>query len=264
MHLQFVRAKDDGNSFSSPSYSSTLRYECDTITITTSGRSRTVLEDLLIEAGIEYKRKHFGKTLVYHYQRKWNDQGNWLLLNNPVMHRPWDSVVTKNNIKDELLDDINEFRNSEEHYMTRGIPYRRGYLLHGPPGTGKSSLVYSLASELHYSICVVNLSRQCNDFDILRQMATAPKNSILLFEDVDVALPSDKRKKELKNESEMFLYRSSYEDITLSGVLNALDGLSASASHLVFMTTNHITRLDPALIRPGRYIELSGFYTLDI
>ena len=127
--------------------------------------------------------------------------------------------------------------------------------MHGPPGTGKSSLIYSLANELQYSICVANCSGYyINDADLLRQMATAPKKSILLFEDIDVTLPSIKRKKEIKkSKRENDDYHSHYSgSVTLSGILNALDGINSSASHLVFMTTNYITNLDDALIRPGR------------
>ena len=102
-------------------------------------------------------------------------------------------------------------------------------------------------------VCVANCSRNINDADLLRQMATAPTKSILLFEDIDVALPSNKRKKEIKKlKREGDDYSSFYGDVTLSGLLNALDGINSSASHLVFMTTNHITNLDDALIRPGR------------
>ena len=252
MHLQLMRAKDNGNSFFPPTYG---HYDnIDTIVISTLGRSRGVLEDLVIDAGLEYRKKHFGKTLVYHYEKAYGENGYWVLLNNPTMYRPWDSVVTKNNIKENIIEDIKEFQTSEEHYRLRGIPYRRGYLLHGPPGTGKSSLIHSLASELKYSLCVVNLSRGVSDFDLLRQLATAPKKSILLFEDIDVTLPSDKRKKETKQRDNEFDNSHRFSgDISLSGLLNALDGISSSDSHLMFMTTNHITNLDPALIRPGRY-----------
>ena len=252
MHLQFIRARDNGNSFFPLSYAN---YDnIDTIVISTLGRSRRVLEDLVMDASLEYRKKHFGKILVYHYVKKWSDDGYWALLNNPTMYRPWDSVATKNNIKEKILEDIKEFQTSENHYKSRGIPYRRGYLLHGPPGTGKSSLIHSLASELQYSLCVVNVSKDITDFDLLRQLATAPKKSILLFEDIDVTLPSDKRKKEMKQRYNEFDNTHRFDGyISMSGLLNALDGISASDSHLVFMTTNHITNLDPALIRPGRY-----------
>ena len=40
--------------------------------------------------------------------------------------------------------------------------------------------------------------------------------------------------------------------MTFSGLLNALDGVASSEARIIFMTTNHFSRLDPALIRPGR------------
>ena len=175
------------------------------------------------------------------------------MLNNPVTNRPWETVVTRHNIKEDLLLDIKDFQDSFDFYKERGIPYRRGYLLHGPPGTGKSSLIYTIANELQYSICVTSTSRGINDSDLLRQMTMAPKKSILLFEDIDVALPSSKRKKEMKNENREFDHNYLYPgEITMSGLLNALDGISSSSSQLIFMTTNHVRNLDSALIRPGR------------
>ena len=66
-----------------------------------------------------------------------------------------------------------------------GIPYKRSYLLFGPPGTGKSSFAQALAAEIKHSICFVNCSDQINDFNFNRLLNMAPKKSIILIEDVD-------------------------------------------------------------------------------
>ena len=72
-----------------------------------------------------------------------------------------------------------------------GIPYRRGYLLHGPPGCGKSSFITALAGELGFSICVLNLSeRGLSDDRLHHLLAAAPTESIILLEDVDAAFVS--------------------------------------------------------------------------
>ena len=72
-----------------------------------------------------------------------------------------------------------------------GIPYRRGYLLHGPPGCGKSSFITALAGELGFSICVLNLSeRGLSDDRLHHLLAVAPTESIILLEDVDAAFVS--------------------------------------------------------------------------
>ena len=72
-----------------------------------------------------------------------------------------------------------------------GIPYRRGYLLHGPPGCGKSSFITALAGELGFSICVLNLSeRGLSDDRLHHLLAVAPTETIILLEDVDAAFVS--------------------------------------------------------------------------
>jgi chaperone BCS1 len=72
-----------------------------------------------------------------------------------------------------------------------GIPYRRGYLLHGPPGCGKSSFITALAGELEFGICVLNLSeRGLTDDRLNHLLSVAPQQSIILLEDVDAAFAS--------------------------------------------------------------------------
>ena len=128
-------------------------------------------------------------------------------------------------------------------YIDRGIPYRRGYLMHGPPGCGKSSFVAALAGELGYDICVLNLSDSgLTDDRLSHALSTTPPTSLVLLEDIDAA----------------FVQRSANDrggrqsHVTFSGLLNALDGVAAGEERILFMTTNHLDRLDPALIRPGR------------
>ena len=61
-------------------------------------------------------------------------------------------------VAESILADVRRFLSSAPWYLSRGIPYRRGYLLHGPPGCGKSSFVMALAGELKYNICVLNVA----------------------------------------------------------------------------------------------------------
>lgn len=69
-----------------------------------------------------------------------------------------------------------------------GIPYRRGYLLHGPPGSGKTSFIQALAGRLSYNICVLNLSqRGLMDDKLTHLLMNTPERSIILLEDVDAA-----------------------------------------------------------------------------
>jgi mitochondrial chaperone BCS1 len=69
-----------------------------------------------------------------------------------------------------------------------GIPYRRGYLLYGPPGSGKSSFIQAIAGELNYDICILNLSeRGLGDDRLFHLLSNIPERSIVLIEDIDAA-----------------------------------------------------------------------------
>lgn len=123
--------------------------------------------------------------------------------------------------------------------MSKGVPYRRGYLLFGPPGTGKTSFVQAISGALRLNLCYLNLSSGDITDDMLnRLLSEAPERSIILLEDVDA----------------MFQDRSSMRTtrLSFSGFLNALDGVRSQEGQILFMTTNHKERLDPALLRPGR------------
>lgn len=156
------------------------------------------------------------------------------------MLRPLDSVILADNLSETLLIDVKQFLDSENWYNDRGIPYRRGYLLHGPAGNGKSSIITAIASHLRLDICVLNLSSfGLTDEKLMALMSSTPVNSIVLIEDVDCVF-KERQKVDGK------------ESITFSGLLNAVDGVMTSEGRILFMTTNHKDTLDLALIRPGR------------
>ena len=199
----------------------------------------------------EYKLRYRGKTLVYRYS---NGDRKWILFGKPRPKRPWKSIVTQNDIKNNLLNDIQRFQQKDKWYHDHGIPYRCGYLLHGPPGTGKSSLTYALAGKLDYGICVLNFTDQSmTDTDLMKQLATVPTKCIVLVEDIDVALPSQKRKEDNDANAAKGI-KFQIPNVTLSGVLNAIDGVESTESQIMIMTTNFKEHLDPALIRPGRKV----------
>jgi mitochondrial chaperone BCS1 len=155
--------------------------------------------------------------------------------------RPLESVILPQGMMEDLLADVRCFLGRRSWYNERGIPYRRGYLLHGPPGTGKSSAVVGLASELGMDIAILSLGdSNLDDNGLGDLLSEVPANSLVLMEDIDCAFL------ERKEES------SKLSKVTFSGLLNALDGVAAGEGRLLFATTNHLERLDPALIRPGR------------
>jgi len=143
--------------------------------------------------------------------------------------------------------DLREFITSEKWYNDRGIPYRRGYLFYGPPGTGKSSFIVALAGFFDYSICEISLCDRTLDDDRLKHLLnTAPPKSMIVLEDVDAAFGS--RIDPLMNQKAF----EGLSRVTLSGLLNAIDGMVDARERIIFMTTNFKERLDPALIRAGR------------
>lgn len=142
----------------------------------------------------------------------------------------------------ELLADCSRFLGAEPWYAARGIPYRRGYLLHGPPGTGKTSLVAALAGELQLPIYVVSLSSaRLTDDSFAEALAGAARRCVLLLEDADAAFAGRQA-----------VAGAAGGGLTFSGLLNGIDGVAAQEGRLLFLTTNHVDRLDEALLRPGR------------
>jgi chaperone BCS1 len=169
-----------------------------------------------------------------------SDRGNFYWRN--VGTRParlLQSVICEDGIAQSAYSDMKDFLEAATWYADRGIPYRRGYLLYGQPGTGKSSLVMALAGTLKMPVYQVSLTEQSlTDSTFTLLLNAVEPNSVVLLEDVDAA----------------FCDRTSREgsSLSFSGILNAIDGVAASEARILFMTTNHLEKLDPALIRPGR------------
>jgi chaperone BCS1 len=175
--------------------------------------------------------------------------------------RPLNTLILEDGVVDSLIEDVVDFLKMEDWYIEAGIPHRRGYLLHGPPGVGKTSTIYAVAGELGLEIYTLSLaSSAVDDGFILRAMSSIPKRSIVLIEDIDCAfLPREELKGPQFTPLPLWNPSPVYPPginpncrITLSGLLNMLDGVGSEEGKIFFATTNHIERLDPALLRPGR------------
>lgn len=214
----------------------------ETVTLTSFGKNKQLYFNILEEARHIALSKTEGKTVMYTAMG-----AEWRPFGHPKKRRPLSSVVLDEGVSERIVSDVSEFLKSPSWYSDRGIPYRRGYLLYGPPGCGKSSFITALAGELQFGICVLNLSeRGLSDDRLNHLLSVAPHNTIILLEDVDAAFVS-------REDSKMVA--AAYEGlnrVTLSGLLNCLDGVASSEARILFMTTNYIERLDPALVRPGR------------
>lgn len=214
----------------------------ETVTLTAFGRNKRMYFHILEEARNMAMLQEQGKTVMYTAMGS-----EWRPFGHPRKRRPIQSVVLDKGISERILADVREFIENPSWYSNRGIPYRRGYLLHGPPGCGKSSFINALAGELGFGICVLNLSeRGLSDDRLAHLLSVAPLPSVLLLEDVDAAFTSRVESSQTKAAFE------GLNRVTFSGLLNCLDGVASTEARILFMTTNFIDRLDPALIRPGR------------
>ena len=247
------------------------------ITIRCFGWSDQPLKDFLILCKEFKKEKSKGRTMTYTYstERSSYDGGHW---GSPYAapSRDLATVELAAEIKDDIVRDITRYLEPKtaEFYKNNGIPYRRGYLFHGPPGTGKSSLSKALASNFGLALYCMNLGEEgIGDRDLRSAFGALPTKCIVLLEDIDSAgigrekpSESQEEKDASKNAALAGLLAGGLDDdfgdfmprsrglarVTLSGLLNALDGASASEGRIVIMTSNFPEVLDSALIRPGR------------
>jgi hypothetical protein len=194
-------------------------------------------DDVLEKAAAAYAAHFGGRGIKVYYTRKYFESVTWKLFGT-MPARPLSSVKLGGGLEAELLADARAFLSSEAAYTRTGRPYKRVYCLHGPPGTGKTSTVTAIAGELGRPLAIYNVG-SLRDDTFLELLSDRPRGCVLMFEDVD-ALFQDKRTK------------STDGGMTFSTLLNALDGVLHPRGALVFLTTNHLDRLDAAMQRPGR------------
>jgi AAA+ superfamily predicted ATPase len=240
-----------------------------------------ILEEFCHHCCSEYKDSlttHIWSQLIYT-----NKNGSWSSApsNNS---RKLETIILKNNLKDTIKTDLQLFLNSKEWYNERDIPYTRGYLFYGLPGTGKTSMIkaMSLYSKRHIHYLMLNdVKNDAELFELFKNIDY--KSTILVIEDIDAMIDIVKSRDnndENNNDSKETRDKSNINDIitvidkldkfknghlntnhtnnsvdnkvTLSGLLNAIDGVFGCDGRILIMTTNHPEILDEALIRPGR------------
>lgn len=215
----------------------------ETYTIRAAGADPGILKEFVREAGELHEQRRRGRTAVYCLDR----YDGWRNLDLQE-RRPLAAVVLKAGLAERVQADLEAFLASGSWYRDMGIPHRRGYLFHGPPGCGKTSFAEALAGAYSMDLYLLSIGGPgMNDERLAIELSRTRPGSIVLLEDVDSA----------------FAMRTRDEDnnsrVTFSGLLNAMDGVAAAEHRVVIMTTNHVDRLDPALIRPGR-VDLQAYF----
>lgn len=168
-----------------------------------------------------------------------NQWGSWSTRSD-LPPRTMDSVSLPVEQKIRVMEDLSGFLAAEDQYNRLAIPWHRGYMFHGPPGTGKTSLAKALANEFNLDLWYVSLSDLKAESSLLALLADVGPRSILLLEDIDTMRITHDRD------------GSEQGKISMSSLLNTLDGVATPHGLITIMTTNRFDVLDPALTRAGR------------
>ncbi|XP_057966206.1 AAA-ATPase At3g50940-like isoform X1 [Malania oleifera] len=165
----------------------------------------------------------------------------------------FETVAMEAEMKRKVVEDLERFVRRKDYYRKVGKAWKRGYMLFGPPGTGKSSLVAAMANYLNFDVYDLELTDlRCNS-DLRRLLISTANRSILVVEDIDCSIEFHNRR-EKEKDLNPFRRSNRGSQVTLSGLLNFIDGLWSSCGdeRIIVFTTNHKEKLDPALLRPGR------------
>jgi chaperone BCS1 len=258
-----------------------LASEKEEISISCFGRNPWILKELLHEARTLYMAKDQNKTLIYRGAlRSGSTEPYWQRCMARAT-RPFSTVILNEKTKADLITDVTDYLQpaTQRWYSNRGIPYRRGYLLYGPPGTGKSSLSLALAGFFNMRIYIVSLSSMTASEENLGQLFNElPRRCVVLLEDIDSAGLTHTRADgggggggenngpEPLEPGQISPGTKEGEKngrLSLSGLLNILDGVASQEGRVLIMTTNHLEKLDKALIRPGRVDMMVEFGLAD-
>jgi hypothetical protein len=181
-----------------------------------------------------------------------NQKGFWdYLFQNP--RREVDTVFIGG--KNEILADLDEFFGSERDYLYFGHPYKRNYLFHGPPGNGKTSFINAIAGKYNLNVFLISFSVNITDEVFKKLISGLNKNSLLVMEDIDVLFQSGGGGGSGGGVGG--------KNITMSTILNTLDGLARKNRIICIMSTNHFDVLTDVFKRPGRLDMLVEFKNAD-
>jgi SpoVK/Ycf46/Vps4 family AAA+-type ATPase len=160
----------------------------------------------------------------------------------------WDDLVIDANVTSLLKTDFETFWQRKPWFTEHNLPFRRGYLLHGPPGNGKSSAIRAMVTSRRlnaYTLRFFDPNVDNGDLESLFERAYRDRPAMVLLEDIDRAFPRT---------------GDSGNRISLQQLLNSLDGIATGEGIVVVATANEPAVLDPAILRrPGRFDRVVSF-----
>ena len=181
-------------------------------------------------------KKRTDRKAVLRMIGNWN---NWVSRSD-IPPRTMESVSLPEEQKTRVLKDLETFLESEDKYNRLAIPWHRGYMFHGPPGTGKTSLVKALANHFNLDLWYISIADLKAEASLISLLAEVGPRSLLLLEDIDTMRITHDRDETQQG------------TISMGSLLNTLDGVATPHGLITVMTTNRFEILDPALTRAGR------------
>lgn len=238
----------DGNNFNNSNNSKTIKIS--------SKQSINKIRNYINHINKSYQFKHIG-SIVNHIliDKSGKDDVNktgitWKCVQT-ITNKNMENTIVSQHVQKYFYEDVKNFLSDAEYYHSKGIPYKRGYMLHGPPGCGKTSVVKAIAN--NYKLPIFSLDLTMIDknsifkkvVNTINELVPLKKPYIVLIEDMDRT---------------RFVYESRWSGCSLSVdcVLNYLDGIMEEYGRIVIVTTNDIDKLRAvnSFIRPGR-IDIS-------
>jgi mitochondrial chaperone BCS1 len=182
-----------------------------------------------------------GRYALYRFKTDGGGGRGWWSNEGLKRARPAKSVTLAEGQLQAIVADVRAFlaADTKKWYIDHGLPHRRSYLFYGVPGAGKTSTIRALATEFKLNCCFLTITKDVSTQILGDALSQIPENALLVLEDVDALFNMDRKNEEGGN-------------LSFSGLLNGLDGIMSCDGCITVLTTNHIDKLDSALIRGGR------------